>query len=339
MISRFSVISALMALLGVSACAQVDLLDGDLDGIPDEEDNCAFISNADQSDLDGDGFGDACDNCIQIFNADQSDFDGDGFGDACDNCAFISNADQSDLDNDIVGDACDNCVLVPNSNQNDQDGDSAGDACDCLAQDSVVGAPLAEVELGPGAPLVGAAGFNFANWSTDVDAVLQNALANNQIDAVLLNLGFLPQNLFLEVVSASTAIQNFDNADDRLILLLARYNEGGGNSTGVGCGIRVDETEAATQRLQILDISGPSGTPVFTKRADIPRNAVQVNEPFLLRFLLRNNVATCEMTFLQQGNQVIEVSTQNLPEELGEVGFLTRETRASFSKLRICEVF
>jgi hypothetical protein len=36
------------------------LPDVDGDGIPDAEDNCLSVSNADQADADGDGFGDAC---------------------------------------------------------------------------------------------------------------------------------------------------------------------------------------------------------------------------------------------------------------------------------------
>lgn len=35
--------------------------DADADGVPDAEDNCLMVSNADQTDSDEDGFGDACD--------------------------------------------------------------------------------------------------------------------------------------------------------------------------------------------------------------------------------------------------------------------------------------
>mgnify|MGYP006197135715 CR=1 FL=1 len=71
--------------------------DADGDGIPNEDDNCAFAANADQADLDGDGAGDACD----------ADDDSDGVEDGADNCAPVANADQSDLDGDGAGDACD----------------------------------------------------------------------------------------------------------------------------------------------------------------------------------------------------------------------------------------
>jgi len=60
------------------------LTDSDGDGVPDSEDNCPTVANADQADADGDGIGDACDNCPMVSNPDQSDIDHDGFGDACD---------------------------------------------------------------------------------------------------------------------------------------------------------------------------------------------------------------------------------------------------------------
>lgn len=58
--------------------------DSDLDGSPDEVDNCPGLANPGQADGDGDGVGDACDNCPASFNADQLDSDFDGVGDACD---------------------------------------------------------------------------------------------------------------------------------------------------------------------------------------------------------------------------------------------------------------
>lgn len=143
--------------------------DQDLDGIPDEADNCPFTPNTDQADDDGNGIGDACegdndgdgipdefDNCPDFPNPDQADSDGDGIGDVCDgdsdgdgvpdatdNCPIVSNPDQTDTDGDGVGDACDgdfdgdgvpdqidNCPTLPNPDQSDIDGDGLGDLCD-----------------------------------------------------------------------------------------------------------------------------------------------------------------------------------------------------------------
>ena len=61
--------------------------DFDLDGVPDDRDNCARTANPDQTDADLDGVGDACDNCGLSSNPDQADEDADGLGDACDMCA------------------------------------------------------------------------------------------------------------------------------------------------------------------------------------------------------------------------------------------------------------
>jgi len=143
--------------------------DSDLDGIPDDADNCPFNANADQADEDNDGIGDACegdqdgdtipdgeDNCVTVPNVDQSDVDGDGIGDVCDNdsdndgipdvidnCPFTVNPGQEDSDGDGVGDECegdfdgdgipdesDNCPTIPNPDQLDDDRDGAGNVCD-----------------------------------------------------------------------------------------------------------------------------------------------------------------------------------------------------------------
>ncbi len=58
--------------------------DSDNDGVPNSQDNCANVQNANQSDVDSDGIGDACDNCVSVYNPDQSDNDSDSIGDTCD---------------------------------------------------------------------------------------------------------------------------------------------------------------------------------------------------------------------------------------------------------------
>ncbi len=128
----------------IDICGLRDLTDYDGDGTLNEDDNCIFTYNEDQTDTDGDGDGDECDidddddgvldvddNCQFTPNPDQADNDGDGEGDACDpdddndgvldeddNCPFTFNPDQDDIDYNGVGDLCDgltaNDILTPN---------------------------------------------------------------------------------------------------------------------------------------------------------------------------------------------------------------------------------
>jgi FG-GAP repeat protein/thrombospondin type 3 repeat protein len=106
------------------------ILDTDLDGTVNRNDNCRTTANPDQADSDGDADGDACDSCDLAVNPEQADEDGDGDGDACDRCPGLPNAGQLDTDDDGVGDDCDNCELVDNTGQSDKDDDGVGDACD-----------------------------------------------------------------------------------------------------------------------------------------------------------------------------------------------------------------
>lgn len=62
--------------------------DIDEDGHQNNQDNCPYISNANQADHDHDGQGDACD----------SDDDNDGVPDDRDNCRLVANPDQEDSD-------------------------------------------------------------------------------------------------------------------------------------------------------------------------------------------------------------------------------------------------
>jgi hypothetical protein len=65
--------------------------DEDDDGVPDIDDNCVEVDNADQHDEDDDDIGDVCDNCPHISNPLQTNtgeedagIDADGVGDDCD---------------------------------------------------------------------------------------------------------------------------------------------------------------------------------------------------------------------------------------------------------------
>jgi Ca2+-binding RTX toxin-like protein len=73
-------------------------VDGDSDGVPDEEDNCVEAANAEQEDADEDGVGDAC----QV----DADADADGVPDDADNCPEVANKEQVDTDENGLGDDC-----------------------------------------------------------------------------------------------------------------------------------------------------------------------------------------------------------------------------------------
>ncbi|MEM9525109.1 MAG: PKD domain-containing protein, partial [Bacteroidota bacterium] len=117
--------------------------DTDNDGIPDDEDNCPTVPNADQADFDNDNEGDVCDpddDNDGVLDADDcdpfndqigvattvyyADFDGDGFGDPGDSQVACSQPD------DFVLDGTDNCPAIFNPGQADNDGDLEGDVCD-----------------------------------------------------------------------------------------------------------------------------------------------------------------------------------------------------------------
>jgi hypothetical protein len=100
-------------ILGIERTEPIDPIettDADGDGVPDADDNCPLVPNADQLDSDGDTRGDACDSCDACVPCDRGpdhDEDGDKVPDGCDNCPALANAGQSNRDADDVGDACD----------------------------------------------------------------------------------------------------------------------------------------------------------------------------------------------------------------------------------------
>jgi len=109
-------------------------IDRDDDGVPNSDDNCVNVTNADQSNHDSDSLGDACD----------SDDDNDGVLDADDNCPLVANADQADLDGDGIGDVCgpdgdndgltdglDRCLDTPPGSVVNEEGCAIADLCPC----------------------------------------------------------------------------------------------------------------------------------------------------------------------------------------------------------------
>lgn len=80
-------------------CAELEaigpILNGDLDGLTNDRDNCDFVSNSDQADHDVDTVGTSCDSCPWAADATQADSVGNGIGDVC-RCGDAE--DDTDLD-------------------------------------------------------------------------------------------------------------------------------------------------------------------------------------------------------------------------------------------------
>jgi hypothetical protein len=98
-------------------------LDSDLDGIPDDVDNCPVVYNADQLNSDTDSHGDACDNCPSVDNEAQTNTDkdledggasvvGDTLGDECDDDDDNDGFDD-DVETYLPTQTLDNCAGGP----------------------------------------------------------------------------------------------------------------------------------------------------------------------------------------------------------------------------------
>jgi len=87
--------------------------DFDLDGVPNEVDNCISVANGDQVDTDNDGWGDACDNCAELYNPSQRDVHDDA-GDLVGMDSFRANGwSYRSVGYNNVGDICEHPDAIP----------------------------------------------------------------------------------------------------------------------------------------------------------------------------------------------------------------------------------
>ena len=120
------------------------VMDSDLDGVPDAFDNCVDFPNPDQADFNGNGVGDWCEDSDQdgLWDADElffgtdplvQDTDGDGLTDGAEMDLFNTDPLSDDSDGDGVSDALE-LLFPPDTSAcpGDLNGDSAVTVADLL---------------------------------------------------------------------------------------------------------------------------------------------------------------------------------------------------------------
>ncbi|MEW5796667.1 MAG: M4 family metallopeptidase [Candidatus Zixiibacteriota bacterium] len=124
----------------VTAYQCVGGADSDVDGIPDDLDNCPSLANPGQEDSDGDTVGDLCDQCAGF--DDLADADSDQIADGCDNCPQKANPGQEDGNGDGIGDACCCVGIVGDANTDGGFEPTIGDVTTIIDHLFVSGMPL-----------------------------------------------------------------------------------------------------------------------------------------------------------------------------------------------------
>ncbi len=242
----------------------------------------------------------------------------------------------ADADSDGVADVDDNCPRVANEDQRDTDTDTVGDACDCDPADPDLDAYLVvEDDLQQESNLFTPTdSFDEDNWIYE-DGLQQIRLADESNDAALFQ-GLEMTDVYMRVTAISTDITNFDDEDLRQLFLVARVDAQATSYEAYGCGIEVVEGLDPTQKTTALKFSGPPPDTLdmeIYQRTD--RAELRENEEIELELELRGSAMRCTATQNPSGATI--ATTSAIPIKSGYVGVHTRETKALFKNLRICE--
>ena len=243
----------------------------------------------------------------------------------------------ADMDGDSIADSEDNCPRLANPDQDDSDGDTVGSACDCDPDDGELAAyRIAEDDLSTDRGLLEVpSGFTAGNWSFATAAYRQTRLVNDSSDASLFDADHAIADVIIEATAASTEIADFGTDDLRQIVFLARADISSKVFDAVGCGIEVVEGLSPTQKTSIVTYTGSPAAINMSAVKRTNRAAVQANEEFKMRMELSGKEMTCTVTL--DGTDVT-TATGQVPEGAGAVGFYTRETKALFKSVRVCEL-
>jgi hypothetical protein len=261
----------------------------------------------------------------------------DGSGDGDFGTEPDAGEESADMDGDTLEDGEDNCPRASNADQVDSDADGIGDACDCDPDDPEVASyAVAGDDLSTDRGMLRVPeGFSADSWGFASGALRQNALSNDSTDAILFKTSYPIADLAFEATVASTEYAEFDAADLRQILLVARADVSSKVYDGAACGIEVVEGLAPTQKTSVIGLSGTPASLTVSALARSNRAAVATNEELTMRMELRGTQMTCTVTL--DGNDVT-VAQAAVPLGSGGIGFHTRETKALFKSVRVCEL-
>lgn len=243
----------------------------------------------------------------------------------------------ADMDGDSIADSEDNCPRLSNPDQDDSDGDTIGSACDCDPDDSALAAyRVLEDDLSTDRGVVKVPnGFTAGNWSFSSGAYRQTRLVNDSSDASLFTADHPMADVIIEGVAASTEIADFGTDDLRQIVFLARADISDKVFDAVGCGIEVVEGLSPTQKTSVVTYTGSPTAIDMSAVKRTNRAAVVQNEEFRMRMELSGKQMKCTVTL--DGTDVT-VAEAEVPEGAGAVGLFTRETKALFKSVRVCEL-
>lgn len=248
----------------------------------------------------------------------------------------VSNPANDD-DMDAVPDGEDNCPRVSNTDQLDTDSDGIGNACDCDPEDaSVASYRLLDDDLRTDrGDFEVPQGFAAASWTFTDAGYQQNRLVDDGTDVSLLVTDHEVENVVMEATAVSTEIASFGDDDLRQIMFIARADVGSDIYNAVGCGIEVVEGLSPTQKTSVIAYTGnPNGIAMSPlQRTD--RNLVAESEEFWMKMELSGDQITCTVTL--DGSDT-SVAQGTVAKGVGAVGFHTRETKALFTDVRVCEL-
>jgi hypothetical protein len=207
------------------------------------------------------------------------------------------------------------------------------DAVDCDPTSGALGARVVEDDLAAADGLVGAApGFDPTAWMYADGAYRQQSLHDR--DDVSFLTAPMPPAFSAEVHVAATQFGTFSPKLRQMFLVIGGNSNGSGFS-GFGCGVEAVEGATPPYKASLVHLSGGAlaiaTEPV--RREDV--DALSTGDDLAITAVVTSGNLTC--TVVQSG-RTTTLAAPSVGVVSGALGFATRQVKAAFSKLRVCQV-